>query len=79
MSDPRLPLIPHEREWHMRSTPPSAYSADESGGRDGKDEGRLAFFTPAGKGGSGPSYVGPAPRRTRWQRFRAWWVALFGR
>ena len=78
MTDPRPPLIPNEREWHTRPMTPSAYSADESGVRDGKEEGRLAFFTPAGKGSSGPSYIGPAARRTRWQRWRAWWAARFG-
>lgn len=30
-----------------------------------------SFFTPSAKGGVGPSYVGPTPRRTTWQRWPA--------
>lgn len=75
----RFLLIPEEREHHPRAADASTYSADEGVERERGGKGGLAFFTPSEKDGAGPSYVGPAPRPTRWQRWRAWWVAHFGR
>ncbi len=78
MTHPRLLLIPEAREHHPRAVDASGYSTDDAlvNGRGAK--GGLAVFTPSDKGGAGPSYVGPAPRPTRWQRWRAWWRSVFG-
>jgi len=78
VTDPKLLLIPEEREHRLRSSEPGAYSADEGAVNARDDKGHLAFFTPSAKGGAGPSYVGPPARLTTMQRWRAWLTAYFG-